>query len=250
MKFLTAHWSSVLLVTYTAPRDLLTPLLPTGLELDQRDSQCFVSLVAFDFLDTKVLGVPWPGLRDFPELNLRFYVRQGEHRGVVFVREYVPRRLVAWMARAFYNEPYRAAPMSSRVIDEADRLAFELRIACGGREHLLRAVGEKPVTRPAPDTVEHFFKEHEWGYNRSRRGLTMRYRVEHPVWDVYRMLDFGVDVDWGLLYGPQWKIMQCASTYSVVLAVGSRVAVYSGQKLTNLGTSSICLGNLGRPTKF
>jgi uncharacterized protein YqjF (DUF2071 family) len=233
MKFLTAHWSSVLLVTYTAPRDLLTPLLPTGLELDQRDSQCFVSLVAFDFLDTKALGVPWPGLRDFPELNLRFYVRQREHRGVVFVREYVPLHLVAWMARAFYNEPYRAAPMSSRVIDEANRLTFELQIDCGGREHFLRAVGEKPVSRPGPDTVEHFFKEHEWGFNRSRGGLTMRYRVEHPIWDVYRVRDYGVDVDWGLLYGPEWKIMQGASPYSVVLAVGSRVAVYSGQELTH-----------------
>jgi uncharacterized protein YqjF (DUF2071 family) len=233
MKFLTARWSNVLLVTYAAPRDLLTPLLPTGLELDLRDGQCFVSLVAFDFLDTKVLGVSWPGFRNFPELNLRFYVRQGERRGVVFVREYVPRRLVAWMARAFYNEPYRTASMSSHVIDEADRLTFELRIVCGGRDHFLRAIGEKPATRPGPDTVEHFFKEHEWGFNRSLRGRTMRYRVEHPVWDVYRVQDNGVDVDWGLLYGPQWKIMQGASPYAVVLAVGSRVAVYTGQELTH-----------------
>src|SRR5260370_36996261 len=118
--------------------------------------------------------------------------------------------------------------MSSRVNDEAERLMFELRIAYGGREHLLRVVGEKPATRPMPESVEHFFKEHEWGFNRSRGGETVRYRVEHPIWDVYRVLDYRVNVDWGLLYGPEWKIMQDAKPYSTVLAVGSPPAGYSG----------------------
>src|SRR5260221_10578986 len=122
MKFLTARWSNLIIASYVAPRKLLSPLLPPGLELDCRDGQCFVSLVAFDFHNTKVLGVPWPGFQNFLELNLRFYVRHGNQRGVVFVREFVPRRLVAWMARTLYNEPYHASRMSSRVNDETDRL--------------------------------------------------------------------------------------------------------------------------------
>src|SRR5213075_3299402 len=73
--------------------DLLERRLPPGLELDTRDGRAFASLVAFDFLDTRVLGVPWPGYRDFTELNLRFYVHRGLERGVVFVREFVPHRL-------------------------------------------------------------------------------------------------------------------------------------------------------------
>src|SRR5882672_8618368 len=87
--FLTARWTNLFLATYAVPQELLRPRLPPGLDLDLRDGQAFVSLVAFDFLDTRVLGVPWPGYRNFPELNLRFYVRHGERRGVVFVREYV-----------------------------------------------------------------------------------------------------------------------------------------------------------------
>jgi len=58
-----------------------------------------VSLVAFDVRDTRVRGVAWPGLRDFPEVNLRFYVREGDRRGVVFIRELVPSRAVALVAR-------------------------------------------------------------------------------------------------------------------------------------------------------
>src|SRR5689334_13401141 len=98
--FLTARWENLCLVTYTVPPALLEPRLPPGLTLDTRDGQAFVSLVAFQFLGTRVLGVPWPGYRNFPELNLRYYVRHGEERGVVFIREFVPRQLVAWLARA------------------------------------------------------------------------------------------------------------------------------------------------------
>src|SRR5215468_781631 len=94
--FLTARWTNLFLATYAVPDDLLRPHLPPGLELDRRDGRAFASLVAFDFLDTRVLGVPWPGYRNFPEVNLRFYVRHGEQRGVVFVREFVPLRLVAF----------------------------------------------------------------------------------------------------------------------------------------------------------
>src|SRR5215213_8997960 len=104
--FLTARWHNLFLATYPVPPALLEPRLPPGLTLDLRDGRAFVSLVAFEFLDTRVLGVPWPGYRDFAELNLRFYARRGEERGVVFLREFVPRFLIAWLARKLYNEPY------------------------------------------------------------------------------------------------------------------------------------------------
>src|SRR5438874_7358527 len=109
--FLTARWTNLFLATYAVPQEVLRPRLPRGLELDLRDGQAFVSLVAFQFLDTRVLGLPWPGYRNFAELNLRFYVRHGDQRGVVFIREFVPQRFIAWVARWLYNEPYLAAPI-------------------------------------------------------------------------------------------------------------------------------------------
>src|SRR5438132_9933153 len=110
--FLTARWSNLAILTWEVPPALLEPHLPAGLELDRRDGRAVASLVAFDFLDTRVLGVPWPGYRDFPEVNLRFYVRHGAQRGVVFVREFVPSRLVALLARLLYHEAYAAIPMT------------------------------------------------------------------------------------------------------------------------------------------
>src|SRR5437773_7057925 len=157
--FLTARWSNLAIVTWEVPPALLEPHLPAGLELDRRGGAAFVSLVAFDFLDTRVLGVPWPGFRNFPELNLRFYVRHGAERGVMFVREIVPSRLVAWLARGLYNEPYVAAPLRSTVWDEPDRLRIEHRLYWAGRWHSIVATGAKPAFRPEEASTEHFFKE-------------------------------------------------------------------------------------------
>ena len=56
-----------------------------------------------------MLGIPLPFHRNFEEVNLRFYVRSVEKRGVVFVQELVPKRAVAFLANALYNEHYRVA---------------------------------------------------------------------------------------------------------------------------------------------
>src|SRR5262245_57354345 len=97
--FLTARWQHLFLANFSVSPELLRPRLHPDLELDTREGQAFVSLVAFRFLDTRVLGIGWPGYRNFAELNLRFYVRHQGERGVVFVREFVPQRLTAWLAR-------------------------------------------------------------------------------------------------------------------------------------------------------
>ena len=231
LPFLTARWSNLFLATYAVPPTMLRPHLPPGLSLDLRDEQAFVSLVAFDFLDTRVLGIPWPGFRTFAELNLRFYVRRGDERGVVFIREFVPQRLVAWIARRVYNEPYLAAPLKSRVQDTPDRLSIEHRLVWNGQTHIIRAAGRKPPIRPDDTSTEHFFKEHQWGYNLNRRGELVRYEVVHPVWDVYPLESYELLFDFGQVYGPRWKWLTQATPTSTLLAVGSPVAVYPHGKV-------------------
>ena len=226
MPFLTARWSNLCLITYSVPPALLEPRLPPGVSLDLRDGRAFVSLVAFDFLDTRVLGVPWPGYRNFPEINLRFYVRRGDRRGVVFVREFVPQRLVALLARAIYNEPYLAARMSSCVREDERQISIEHRLTFKGRENRLSVVATKPVSRPTVDSTEHFFKEHEWGFGTGRRGRCLSYRVVHPCWDCYRVESYALDWDWRSVYGEEFAFLGSAEPCSVVVAEGSEVRVF------------------------
>ena len=224
--FLTARWSNVILANFATPPELLRPHLPAGLELDQHDGRTWASLVAFDFFEARTLGIPWPGYRNFPEVNLRFYVRHGQQRGVIFVREFVPLRLVAYLARLIYREPYAAVRMSSLVTDAPESVTIEHRLSLGGREHSICATGSKPPQRSDADSLEHFFKEHRWGYGRSRRDQTMRYEVRHPLWQTYPVREFALDVDWGVLYGKEWSQMNGIKPDSVVIAVGSPVLVF------------------------
>ncbi|HEV3256223.1 MAG TPA: DUF2071 domain-containing protein [Gemmataceae bacterium] len=243
--FLTARWSNLCLLTYPVPPAALEGRLPGGLELDTRDGQAFVSLVAFDFRDARVLGVPWPSYRNFAgarfqsvpaeqkvprsgfaEINLRFYVRQGADRGVVFIREFIPSRLAAWVARTLYHEPYLAAPTASAVHQDPHSLTAEYLLVWRERTHSVSVTGRKPGNVPGPDTVEHFFKEHHWGFGTDRKGRLIRYEVQHPLWEVYPVASFQVEFDFGLVYGPEWAFLNGARPFSTILAAGSPIAVY------------------------
>jgi uncharacterized protein YqjF (DUF2071 family) len=231
--FLTASWNNLFLATYPVPPALLEPRLPPGLELDLRGGSAFVSLVAFEFLHTRVWGISVPGCRDFAELNLRFYVHHGQDRGVVFIREFVPQRLVAWMARLLYNEPYRAAPLTATRHEDAATRTMEYRLRFGGREHVIRVTGALPSYLPGEATDEHFFKEHHWGFGTTRGGRTLRYEVAHPVWEVLTLREYHLDFDWAMVYGPEWGFLSKAMPCSTVFEVGSAVQVFpKGKPLT------------------
>lgn len=225
--FLTARWANLALLQYRTEPAALAPYLPEGLELDLYDGSPFVSLVAFDFLDTRVKGVRWPWHVNFPEVNLRFYVRDPKtgERGVSFVRELVPKRMIAWTARALYNEPYARARMSSSTTEDGASIRIEHNWTFRWVEHALTVRAGKPPTTPPEDSLEHFFKEHSRGYGRSRSGRTIRYGVEHPVWSVYTEPRAEVRVDFGSLYGETWAPLKGREPDSVVFAVGSEVRV-------------------------
>lgn len=229
--FLTARWLNLCLVTYGVPPKVLARYVPPGLDLDLRDGMAFVSLVAFEFQDTRVLGIRWPSYVNFPELNLRFYVRHGAQRGVVFIREYVRQTLIKNMARWTYNERYLTAPLVHDVRIEGDRVAAECRVPQGEKSSAIHVVGRNRPYRPAQDSMEWFFKEHQWGFNVDRKGHTIRYEVQHPEWDVYPVESHAIAIDWNGLYGPEWKFLADQQPDSVVFALGSDVKVFWKKRL-------------------
>jgi len=229
--FLSARWLDLCIASFRVDDALLDPFLPPGLELDRLDGSACVSLVGFMFLDSRLRGRRIPGYGRFPELNLRFYVARtlatGERRrGVVFIREYVPKRAVAMIARTLYNEPYRIAPMTGARALSAEEVAFRYTVRIGRAEHVIEATGDAAPFQPAESSIEHFFKEHRWGYGRDRAGRALEYEVRHPVWRVFPVRGLSLDIDWGLLYGSTWEQMNGRGPDSVVLAEGSAVEVY------------------------
>jgi hypothetical protein len=230
--FLTAQWRALLMLNYAADPALLSPFVPAGTELDHHDGRTYVSLVAFRFLDTRVLGLAIPFHRDFEELNLRCYVRRaapdGVRRGVTFLREVVPRRAIAMVARAVYNEPYVSLPMRSRVAGSPPEVCYEWR--AGTRWHSLSARGRGEGAIPEPGTLEAFIAEHHWGYTRQRSGGTIEYRVEHPSWRVWPAAALRIDADFGQVYDAPLAAM-LGQPASAFLADGSQVTVFRPRRI-------------------
>ena len=228
---MTARWVNVALLSYPVPDAILAPRLPPGLTLDRWLGQAFVSLVAFDFADTRVSGITWPGFTRFPEVNLRFYVREGDRRGVVFISELVPSRVVALLARLVYNEPYRVARLRSAIEVEPDRIRVVHEFVWGGRPQRIAVEGRCPAELAAQTGATHFFKEHAWGYGTDRRRGLLRYAVDHPCWRVHPDAMARVELDFEVVYGPEWSFLNGLVPEHVALAEGSPVTVYPGERL-------------------
>jgi len=235
--FLTARWEHLVLLNYTVDPALLRPLVPAGTELDAWEGRHLISLVGFRFLDTRLLGIPIPGHRSFEEVNLRFYVRRrgpdgARRRAVVFIRELVPRRAIAAVARVVYNEPYLAVPMSHEVRitpAEGGRARYGWRFK--GEPFALSATVTGPALPLRPGSEAEFITEHYWGYTRQRDGGTLEYRVEHPPWSVWTPTASAFTGPGALLYGPEFGRILSARHDSAFLALGSPVAVHRGVRL-------------------
>lgn len=234
--FLTAEWRWLAMLNYEVDAALLRPLVPAGTELDAWGGVTCASVVGFLFQDTRVLGVPIPFHRHFEELNLRFYVRrrgpEGWRRGVVFVKEIVPRIAIATVARAVYNENYVAMPMRHRVdvsVDAGGTVEYGWRFR--GRWCGLRAAVRGPAGPLVEGSEEEFITEHYWGYARQRDGGTVEYRVEHPRWNVWRAESAALECDVGRLYGPGWAECLSAPPRSALVADGSPIVVRAGRRL-------------------
>ena len=223
------------MLNYEVEPGLLEPLVPKGTELDLWSGRCFVSVVGFMFLDTRVLGIPIPFHRDFEEVNLRFYVRrtvEGEvRRGVVFIKEIVPRRALAWVANALYNEKYVALPMAheDRTAQPSRGLSYSWRHDGRWSRIAVTLAGEPYL--PGEESEETFITEHYWGYAAQRDGSTLEYRVEHPRWHVWRAADTVFECDVAALYGPAFAPCLQQAPSSCFVADGSEVVVRRGVPL-------------------
>lgn len=215
---------------------LLAPFVPAGTEVDSWSGKTFVSIVGFLFQRTRILGLPIPFHRSFEEVNLRFYVRhkarEGWRRGVVFIKEIVPRAAIAFVAQKFYNEPYIALPMAHR-IDSASGSVTSVQYSWrfGGRTHFLKLITRGAAQNLRADSEAAFITEHYWGYNRQRDGSTLEYHVEHPRWFIYETADAQLECDVSGLYGDQFCDSLNGQPSSAFLAEGSPVTVFRGSRV-------------------
>lgn len=228
--FLTAGWRNLIFANYTVDPAILQRYVPLKTELDFFNEQCYVSLVAFMFNRVRLRGLKIPLHTDFPEVNLRFYVRYKENnewkRGVVFIKEIVPKRMISLIANTFFGERYVTMPVTHtrKVQDSRLHVAYAWK---SDQWNQLLAVADPEKITLTPGSKEEFITQHFWGYTSLTKGRTGEYHVMHPEWEMYPVLSYEVICNFGKLYGDPFTFLNRQVPASVFLAEGSPIEVCS-----------------------
>ena len=220
------------MLNYAVDAALLARYVPAGTELDDFEGKTYLSLIGFEFNRSRLLGVPVPFHQAFEEVNLRFYVRRSSKRGVVFIREFVPKQLVAVVARLTFNENYSCVPMSHRIETGADGNIKKYGWLVGSNQCSIQIESEGPSFLPADGSIDQFITEHYWGYATQRDGNSLEYEVQHPrcrLWKAKKALFSGNAAD---VYGAEFVQALTNEPTSAFLAKGSPVAIFNGTRIS------------------
>lgn len=233
--FLTAEWRTLLMLNYEINPFLLRSRIPLGTELDIWNGKCFISMVGFRFVKTRLMGIPVPFHVNFDEVNLRFYVRHRHEdewrRGVVFIKEIVPRWAIALVARWAYNEQYCSMPMRSEIHlpnnSQPGSVVYSWKWQGEWNRMTAQLSGEPEVLNRNSEAA--FITEHYWGYAAQKDGSTLEYRVEHPEWRIWSAKNPALTGNFHSLYGNDFASILAGTPRSAFVAEGSPIMVRRGR---------------------
>jgi uncharacterized protein len=174
----------------------LRKLLPQGLELDTFGNMGWLSLVAMDLRNAHFRGLPpfpkLPGilrklnLSDFPELNLRTYVRRNGRSGVYFFSLDTSSELIAKLAKHLFELPYFTGGMELK--EERGVISFSSRRDGDPGTPGVYECKFRPVGGPLPllpDTLDHFLAERDLMWTEDNDGDLFIGQIHHPPWTIY-----------------------------------------------------------------
>ncbi|MFT6500172.1 MAG: hypothetical protein ACJASQ_000279 [Crocinitomicaceae bacterium] len=235
MSFLKAEWRRLAIANYAVDPEVLEPHVPFGTELDLWEGKCYVSLVGFMFLNTKLLGVRIPFHSNFEEVNLRFYVKRFDgkewRRGVVFIKEIVPKWTLTFVANTVYKENYETMPMQHTWRENDTNRTVEYRWKKNGKWNTFKVEAELNAMHIPEGSESEFITEHYWGYAHVTDQRSNEYEVTHPRWEGYRVLNTEIDVDFGSVYGTDFQFLDKETPASIMLAEGSKITVEGKTKV-------------------
>ena len=223
------------MVNYPVDPKILQPYLPCRTELDSFNGVHYVSLVGFLFANTKILGIPFPFHQTFEEVNLRFYVRYKEgnqwKRGVVFLKEIVPKRMITFVANSLYGENYTTHAMKHNFTFSDNGFQVEYRWKVNNEWNYLKAIAETNLCEIAEGSEEEFITEHYWGYTYVNDSCSGTYQVIHPRWKVHKVNEYQIFCQTEKLYGTAFAHTLQQKPSTVFLAEGSPISVMKGSKI-------------------
>jgi uncharacterized protein YqjF (DUF2071 family) len=180
---MTQTWHDLLFAHWRIEENQIRDRVPPSFAIDRFDGCAWLGVVPFRMTNVAPRGMPkLPGLSEFPELNVRTYVRVGDRAGVYFFSLDASSRLAVRAARTLLNLPYFAAAMTVTAEDGAVRYQSDRDDGAASFEATYAPAG--PPYRATPGTLEYFLAERYCLYNVDRRGRPYALDIHHPPWDL------------------------------------------------------------------
>lgn len=242
MSFLKAEWRKLAIANYVVDKKILAKYIPAGTELDLWNGNCYLSIVGFMFVNTRILGFKIPWHINFEEVNLRFYVKHLENgewkRGVVFIKEIVPKWALTFVANTVYNENYETLPMEHSWNIENDKRTVEYKWKKHDKWNSLSITASVEKFSIDTNSETEFITEHYWGYAKVNEKKSNEYEVTHPKWEAYQVSDYKIAVDFKTAYGKEFEFLSSAQPVSVMLTEGSEITV-EGKKVIKTNGAAV-----------
>jgi len=186
---MTQRWNNLLFAHWPVPAASLAHLLPQGLVPDTFDGSAWIGVVPFSMDRIQLRALPSvPGANQFPELNLRTYVRESHTNqvGVYFFSLDASSLLAVTVARTFFQLPYYWARMHVRQSGEKDFYYRSERIV-GPKPASFRAryrslQKSRVIELSSPGTIEHFLTERYRLFTTDKKGQLYKGDIHHVPW--------------------------------------------------------------------
>jgi uncharacterized protein YqjF (DUF2071 family) len=176
-------WHDLLFAHWPVAARVLREKVPPHFDLDLFDGSGWLGIVPFRMTNVGPRGVPsLPWISEFPELNVRTYVRVGDRPGVYFFSLDAGSMLAVLAARTLLNLPYYSADMTAT--RRAGTIAYDSRRTGGSRaadfSGAYRPIG--PPFEPTRGTLDYFLTERYCLYHQHHSGVPYRLEIHHPPW--------------------------------------------------------------------
>jgi hypothetical protein len=101
------RWEDLLFLSWPLSVERIRPLVPAGFEVDTFDGNAWISVVPMWMEKARFRGLPrLPLLNSFAEVNVRTYIRVGEHKAVLFISLDTQSHINVFIARHAFHLPY------------------------------------------------------------------------------------------------------------------------------------------------
>lgn len=182
--FMTGRWENLIMSTYEVDSKILEPYLPQDTIIDLYKGKALVSIVAFTFSKVNFFGFKIPFHQNFGQINFRFYVKSklDGAKGVVFIKEFAPKPLIALTAKLFYNEPFQYKKINYNIIKSSKNIEITYRY----KKIKLTAKSTLNTTNYKQNSLEYFVVDRYVAFIKNRKEKTLQYKINHKPWKLMK----------------------------------------------------------------